>query len=65
MRKTISAAKVKKLPVLTDVWVVNDVSKRECLFFVIQYGKHKRLKSTLGKMETIKERDGFHYEVEE
>ena len=65
MRKQISAAKLKKMPILTDVWVVNEESKREGLFFLIQCGKRKMLKSVMGKLETIKDRDGFHYEVEE
>ena len=65
MRKTIPAAKLKKLPISTDVWIVNDKTGETGQMWIISYGgKRKVLKGIYTQME-IKEREGWHYEVEE
>ena len=68
MRKQISAAKVKKLPPSTDVWVVDEKTGYSKRLFVIKYGKGVRLLQTFGGSVitiTIKDMPGYHYEVEE
>jgi hypothetical protein len=66
MRKQISAAKVKKLPVSTDVWVVDEKTGYAKRLFVIKYGKRVRLLRSLGdQVITIKDTPGYHYEVNE
>ena len=66
MRKQISAAKVKKLPVSTDVWVVDEKTGYSQRLFLVRYGNKLRLKSAFGGwIKTIKDTPGYHYEVEE
>ena len=66
MRKQISAAKVKKLPPSTDVWVVDEKTGYSKRLFVIKYGKGVRLLRVFGdQVITIKDTPGYHYEVEE
>lgn len=66
MRKQISAAKVKKLPPSTDVWVVDEKTGYSKRLFVIKYGKGVRLLQAFGgPVVTIKDTPGYHYEIEE
>ena len=69
MKKQISAAKVKKLPPSTDVWVVDEKTGYSKRLFVIKYGKGVRLLQAFGVIPgpviTIKDTPGYHYEVNE
>lgn len=66
MRKQISTAKVKKLPLSTDVWVVDEKTGYSQRLFLVRYGNKLRLKSAFGDwIKMIKDTPGYHYEVEE
>ena len=62
--KIISADKVKKLPVGTDVYIVNESTGKSGLMWIIKSGRKKLLKGILSTHE-IKDTDGWHYEVDE
>lgn len=62
--KTLTAAKVKKLPVSTDVWIVNEATGEKGMMWVVQKGRKKILKGIYMEHE-IRDYDGWHYEVEE
>ena len=63
MRKTLTAQQVKKLPVGTDVYAVNDKDGSVGMMWIMKSGRKKMLKGILGVHE-IKDIEGFHYEVE-
>jgi hypothetical protein len=63
MRKTISAEKVKKLPVGTDVFLIRESSTEYGRLWVVKSGRKKMLKGIYMEHE-IKDRDGWHYEIE-
>lgn len=60
--KTLSAEKVKKLPVSTDVWIVKEDTGEKGMMWIVRSGRKKILKGIYTKME-IKDRPGIHYEV--
>ena len=63
--KTLTAEQVKRLPVGTDVRIVqNDTGKYE-LGYIVKSGKRKMLKCPLLDPVVIVDRVGFHYEVED
>lgn len=62
MWKQVSATKVKKLPVMTDVKIVNDKTHDFGIMWIIKCGRKKILKGIYTTQE-IKDRDGWHYEV--
>jgi len=64
MGKTITAEKVKKLPVGTEVLVVQDGTERTVLMKVAGYYKKKMLKGPTAVHE-IRDKVGWHYEVTE
>ena len=63
MRKVLTAQKVKKLPVGTDVILVRDGTGKSGKLWVIKSGRNKMLRGVMGIHE-IKDRPGWHYEVE-
>ena len=63
MRKTLTAEKVKKLPVGTDVFLVREGTEKTGSLFIVKKGRSKMLKGIFGLHE-IKDRPGFHYEIE-
>ena len=64
MRKILSAEKVKKLPVGTDVFLVKEGTGKTGTLFIVKKGRSKMLKGIFGLYE-IKDRPGFHYEIEQ
>lgn len=63
MRKILTAEKVKKLPVGTQVFFIRDATGQQGTLSVVKCGRKKILKGTFVEQE-IKERPGWHYEVE-
>ena len=63
MRKTISASEVKKLPAGTDVWNVSEATGKAGKLWIVKSGRKKLLRGITVFME-IKDREGWHYEVE-
>lgn len=63
MRKTVTAAQVKRLPVGTDVFLVREANGKEGMLWIIKSGRKKMLKGVVATHE-IKDRTGWHYEVE-
>lgn len=61
--KTLSADKVKKLPVGTDVLFVNDQTGEKGRLWIVKTGRKKMLRGVIAQHE-IKDRPGWHYEVE-
>lgn len=64
MGKILTAAKVRKLPVGTDIRIVNDASGKYGLTWVIKAGRKKMLKG-VASLHEIKDYEGFHFELEE
>lgn len=63
--RVLSAEKVKKLPVGTDVYLVNDTTGEKGRFWVFRCGIHKMLKGVLtNEPIRIRDLDGMHFEVE-
>lgn len=63
MRKTITADKVKKLPVGTDVFLIRESTGEAGRLWIVKSGRKKILKGVFAEYE-IKDRAGWHYEVE-
>lgn len=63
MRKTLTAEKVKKLPVGTDVFLVRECNGNTGRLFIVKSGRKKMLRGMMTEHE-IKDRAGWHYEVE-
>ena len=64
MRKTLTAAQVKKLPVGTDVFLIWEGTGRWAKLLVIKSGRKKMLKGAYS-LQDIADRTGWHYEVED
>ena len=64
MAKILDAKKVKKLPVGTDVRVVQESTGKTGMLWVVKSGRKKMLKGIAGIHE-IKDRAGWHYELPE
>ena len=64
MGKTITAEKVKKLPIGTEVLVVREGTQQTTLMRIAGYYKKKMLKGATAVHE-IRDRAGWHYEVTE
>ena len=64
MRKRLSAEKVKKLPVGSDVYHVEEATGKAARLFIVQSGKKKMLKSVFLEPRKIEDRPGWHYEVD-
>ena len=62
--KIVTADKVKKLPVGTDVYLVRNATGEKGLLYVVKSGRKKMLRGMTGLHE-IKDRAGWHYGVEE
>lgn len=63
MGKVLTAQNVKNLPVGTDVILVRDGTGKSGKLWVIKSGRKKMLRGVMGTHE-IKDRPGWHYEVE-
>jgi len=61
-RKQISTDKVKRLPPGTDVFCVKE--GRVVQFWIVKVGRTKMLRSPTGANLEIKDRPGWHYEIE-
>ena len=61
--KTLTAEKVKKLPPGTDVFLVRDATGQRGRLWIVKSGKKKLLKGVMAEHE-IKDRPGWHYEVD-
>ncbi len=62
--KTVTAKQVKRLPVGTDVILVNEKTGSRGRLWVIKSGRKKMLRGILTSHE-IKDMEGWHYEIEE
>ena len=62
--KTVTAKQVKRLPLGTDVFLVNDKTGSRGSMWVIQNGRKKMLRGIVNVLE-IKDKEGWHYEIDE
>lgn len=62
MGKTLSAAQVKKLPVETVVFLVNEKTGKAGYLWIVKRGRKKTLRGIITTLE-IKDREGWHYEL--
>lgn len=62
--KVLTAAKVKRLPVGTDVIIVNEKTGSRGMLWIIKRGRKKMLRGIV-TLHEIKDREGWHYEIEE
>lgn len=62
--KTLTAEKVKRLPVGTDVIQVNEKTGSRGRLWIIKKGRRKMLRGIV-TLHEIKDREGWHYEIEE
>ena len=62
--KTVTAKQVKRLPLGTDVFLVNDKTGSRGSMWVIQNGRKKMLRGIINVME-LKDKEGWHYELDE
>ena len=62
-RKAITAEKVRKLPIGTCITLVHDGTGEAGRLWVVKSGRKKMLKGIYTEHE-IKDRDGWHYEIE-
>lgn len=65
MKKTLTAAQVKKLPVGTNVYLIKDGDDKFGFLWIVKSGRKKMLRGVQGNLLEIKDVDGFHYEVEQ
>lgn len=65
MNKILTAEKVKRLPVGTDVITVCEKDGSRGTMWIVKSGRKKMLRGVLGMMHDIKDKDGWHYEVTE
>lgn len=63
MGKVLNAQKVKRLPVGTNVYVVREATNQRGLMWIIKSGRKKLLRGVYAQHE-IKDRAGWHYELE-
>lgn len=61
--KTLTADKVKRLPVGTNVFLVRDGTGQKGKLWIVKSGRKKMLKGLYAEHE-IKDRPGWHFEVE-
>ncbi len=62
--KILTAKQVKRLPLGTDVYLVNDKTGSRGSLWVIQNGRKKMLRGIINVHE-IKDMEGWHYEIKE
>lgn len=66
--RTVTANGVKRMEVGTFVWICKNGTDRRSEYIIVRYGKEKRLQhvmsGTASTPRPIKDRTGFHYEVE-
>jgi len=60
--KILTAEQVKKLPVGTDIKIVQNSTGRYSLAYIVKSGRKKMLKRPLMDPVVIVDRVGFHYE---
>ena len=61
--QALTAEKVKKLPPGTDVYLVREATGQRGRLWIVKSGKKKLLKGAVAEHE-IKDRPGWHYEVD-
>lgn len=62
--KILTAKQVKRLPVGTDIYMVNEKTGEKGMLWIVKSGREKRLKGVSTVLD-IKDRAGWRYEVEE
>ena len=62
--KTLTAEQVKRLPVGTDVRIVQNAMGTYELGYIVKSGKRKMIKKLLLDPVAIVDRMGYHYEVD-
>ncbi len=62
--KVLTADKVKKLTVGTDVYFVREATGQKARLWIVKRGRKKMLHGVIAGDREIKERPGWHYEVE-
>ena len=60
--KILSADQVKRLPVGTDIKIVQNSTGRYSLAYIVKSGRKKMLKKPLFDPDVIIDRVGYHYE---
>ena len=60
--KILSADQVKRLPVGTDIKIVQNSTGRYSLSYIVKSGRKKMLKKPLFDPDVIIDRVGYHYE---
>ena len=63
--KILTADKVKKLPVRTDIYYVREGTGQAAKLWIVKRGRKKMLHGVIVGDREIKERPGWHYEVTE
>ena len=62
--KVLSAEEVKRLPMGTVVFMVNEKTGSVGRYWIVKSGRKKTIRGILGTYE-IKDLEGWHYEIEE
>lgn len=62
--KTLNKEQVKRLPVGTDVILVNEKTGSRGRLWITKKGRRKMLRGIV-TLHEIKDREGWHYEIEE
>lgn len=60
--KILTAEQVKRLPVGTDIKIVQNSTGRYSLSYIVKSGRKKMLKRPLFDPDVIIDRVGYHYE---
>ena len=60
--KILTADQVKRLPVGTDIKIVQNSTGRYSLAYIVKSGRKKMLKKPLFDPDVIIDRVGYHYE---
>ena len=65
---TVTARQVKGMDIGASVWICKNGTDRRSEYVIVGYGKEKRLKHKISgnasSPRPIKDRTGFHYEVD-
>lgn len=65
MAKILTADKVRKLPVGTDIYYVREATGQAAKLWIVKSGRKKMLHGVIAGDREIKERPGWHYELRE
>ena len=65
---TVTARQVKGMDIGASVWICKNGTDRRSEYIIVRYGKEKRLQhvmsGTASTPRPIKDRTGFHFEVD-